>query len=601
MAETDAIAGLRAKLIPPARPGSRVVVVGTWSHQEGSALPAVPSVRTSVLDLASAFRDCVGVPEPSLRRVLNPDTPLELGKAITRSAAAATDSLLVYYTGHGLVGPDGGLYLATQSTEDLTEGLPYTALPYAAVQDALMRSPARTVAVILDCCFSNRPGPPRGSVPLAPVFEQATPRGGYLLAATAREERGLAAPGARHTAFTGALIRLLQEGAPALPELLTLDHTYRYLDRVLRDGGAPQPHQQTSDDVSDLVLAPNVACRRVPPPSGGPSDNGPEGSTHQCPYVGLDAFGPKEAQYFFGRERLTEDLVDRIMSSRGMIAVVGASGCGKTSVLRAGIVPELDRQGWNAAYMTPGADPAQALDKWVKALTAEERPAVLLVDQFEELFTGDVPEAERERFVTALTATAGSEISVIIAIRSDFYQACTQYPSLARVLEDHQVLVAPMAEQELRGAIEKPAKKAGLHLEEGLTRTLLIETRVRHHGEQSAVLPLLQYALLATWQHGDGSELTLAGYDAAGRVEGAVEHAGEAAWDQRGHGRRTLGHPQPRGAGAPRLGHLADWRRRRSRPDGSVYRQYGFHGHGQRSRDIDDVGHCDVPHRHRPS
>ena len=166
--ETDAVTGARAELFPLARPGSRVVVAGTWSHLEGSALPAVPSVRTSVLDLASVLRDRAGMPEPNLRRVLNPGTPLELGEAITRAAATATDSLVVYYAGHGLVGPDGRLYLATRLTHDLIEGLHYTALPYAAVQHAVTGSPARAVAVILDCCFSGRADAAQGPMPLDP-------------------------------------------------------------------------------------------------------------------------------------------------------------------------------------------------------------------------------------------------------------------------------------------------------------------------------------------------------------------------------------------------------------------------------------------------
>lgn len=538
MTETDAVAGLRPELFPLARSGSRVVVAGTWSHLEGSALRAVPSVRASVLDLASALRDHAGVPEQNLRRVLNPDTPLEMGKAITQSAEAATESLVIYYAGHGLVGPDGELYLATRSTDDLIEGLRYTALPYAAVRDAVTRSPAQTVAVILDCCFSGRAGALHGPMPLAPVWEQATLRGGYLLAATAREELGLAKRDATHTMFTGALIDLLQGGEPTFPELLTLSHAYRYLDRVLPEAGAPRPHQAASDVAGDLVIALNVAYRRrVQGGSAGtvdgPSLDGQGGSEVPCPYQGLRAFGPQDARYFFGRKQLTEDLVDRVISSGDMTTLVGASGCGKTSLLRAGMVPELEqRLGWKAAYMTPGPDPVEALDERVAALEAQERQAVLLIDQFEELFTAGVPEDKRKRFVARLTEIAGTGTPVVIAIRSDFYQACVQYPSLARVLEERQVLVAPMNTAELTAAIQEPARQAGLRLEEGLTTTLLNEARVRHHGEQSAVLPLLQYALLATWQQRVGTTLTLAGYDAAGRIDGAVERAAEDAWEK---------------------------------------------------------------------
>ena len=526
MPKTDAATGPQADLLPLARPGSQVVLAGTWSQLEGSELLPVPSVRSSVLDLESVLRDRVGVPQQNLRLVRDPHSPLELGSAIAESAAAATDSLVVYYAGHGLVGPDGGLYLATRSTENLMDGLRYTALPYAALRESVIGSRARAVAVILDCCFSGRPPGPLGSMPLAPVFEQAAVRGGYLLAGTAREERGLAVPGATHTAFTGALIRLLIEGDQSFPELLTLDHAYRYLAGVLPEEGAPRPHRQASDEAGDLVLAPNRAYRPPPGPVKDPPLDGP------CPYRGLDAFSPADSRYFFGRERLARDLVDRVNSCRGMIAVVGASGCGKTSLLRAGVVPELELQGWKAAYLKPGPDPTAALEKGVTALAAEEHQVVLLVDQFEELFTSDVTEDERQRFVTDLAKTADGGTPVIIAIRSDFYQMCIQYVSLAQVLEDRQVIVTPMASQELKSAIEKPAEKAGLYLEEGLARTLLNEARVRRDGEQSAVLPFLQYALLATWQRRSGSTLTLAGYEAAGRIDGAVEHAAREAWKQ---------------------------------------------------------------------
>jgi WD40 repeat protein len=500
------------------------VLAGTWSHLEG--LPSVSSVESSVLDLASVLRAWAAVPEQNLRLVLDPRSPLDLGTAIAESAATATDSLLVYYAGHGLVGPDGGLYLATRSTENLTDGLQYTALPYAALRESVMGSRARAVAVILDCCFSGRPHGPLGPAPLGPVFEQAAVRGGYLLAATAREERGLAAPNAKHTAFTGALIRLLLKGDRNLPELLTLDHIYRYLVRVLPEEEAPRPHRQASDEAGDLVLAPNPGYRRPPAPAEEPPVDGP------CPFRGMDSFRPVDSEYFFGRERLAADVVDRVMSRRGMIAVVGASGCGKTSLLRAGVVPELEFRGWNAAYLTPGPDPAAALDRGVTALAADGRPAVLLVDQFEELFSSDAAEGERQRFVTDLAEIADSGTPVIIAVRSDFYQACIQYALLARVLEDRQVIVTPMTSRELKSAIEKPAEKAGLRLEDGLTRTLLNEARVRRDGEQSAVLPFLQYALLATWERRSGSTLTLAGYQAAGRIGGAVEHAAEEAWEE---------------------------------------------------------------------
>jgi WD40 repeat protein len=525
------------------RPGSRVLLAGTGRHPAGSPLPAVPAIEASLADLAAALRERAGVSGRNVLTLLNPASPLEFGRAAAEVAGEATDALVVYYAGHGLVGPDGGLYLATCATDDLADGLCYTALPYLALRQAVRDSRARTITMILDCCFAGRADAPSGPPVLDAVFEQAPVRGAFLLTSTAREEQGLAVPGATHTAFTGALIRLLREGDPAGPAQLTLDHVFRYLSRVLPGEGAPRPRRHSSDQAGELILAVNPAyqARPVPEPrlarGGDPEttdsadDPDPQSRPDTSPYRGLASFGPEDARYFFGRRELVTQLTRHIVADGGLIAVVGASGCGKTSLLRAGVVPALQalEPSWTVAAMTPGLQPAGTLAAYAAKLAGHE-PAVLLVDQFEELFTAGAPEDECACFMRDLTSLAAGSATVVITVRADFYEACTRYPSVVQALEDRQVIVSPMGHDDLRAAIEQPARIAGLRMESGLADSLLREARVRRHGEQHAVMPLLSHALLVTWQQRTGDLLTIAGYRATGGIDEAVAFTAEQAY-----------------------------------------------------------------------
>ncbi|MFF7240152.1 hypothetical protein [Streptomyces collinus] len=475
------------------------------------------------------------MPEANLRVLLDPPSPLEFGNVLRQAAQEADDTLLVHFIGHGLVGGDEGLCLATCATDDLVDGLSWTALRYQALRETIRASKARSVAVLLDCCFSGRAVTPLGPPALDAVFEQSLVRGGFLLTSTAREELGLARPGATHTAFTGGLIRLLRDGDPAGPQELTLDHVYRHLARILPEDGAPRPRRHSSDRAGELVVAHNPAYRPRSVPAAAelfaaPAETGPEPDDVPCPFRGLESFGPEDARYFFGRGEVVEDLVTRIRGG-GLIAVVGASGSGKTSLLRAGVVPALEELGGGRriAAMKPGADPLRALVRGAEALR-ESGPAVLLVDQFEELFTAGATEGERERFVHELTALAEGTATVVIALRADFYEACTRYPALVAALEKQQVVVGPLRPEDLLAVIEQPARVAGLRLEEGLAGTLLREAGVRRQGVQSPVLPLLSHALLATWQNRSGTLLTLAGYRATGGIDDAVSTTAESAY-----------------------------------------------------------------------
>jgi WD40 repeat protein/energy-coupling factor transporter ATP-binding protein EcfA2 len=232
-----------------------------------------------------------------------------------------------------------------------------------------------------------------------------------------------------------------------------------------------------------------------------------------CPYRGLIAFQVEDGDVFFGREATVSSVVDRLAEA-GFMAVVGASGSGKSSLVRAGVVPAYKG---TAAVFTPGADPEAALNG---ALAGS--PSVLVVDQLEEVFTLCDDEAARTRFFDALMdATA----SIVVVLRADFYGHCSAHPRLAAALAGHQHLLGPMQSDELRRAIEAPARAAGLRLEPGLVDTLLADVE----GEPGA-LPLLSHALYETWARRDGRVLTRAGYVASAGVRGAIAQTAEAVF-----------------------------------------------------------------------
>jgi WD40 repeat protein/class 3 adenylate cyclase len=290
----------------------------------------------------------------------------------------------------------------------------------------------------------------------------------------------------------------------------------------------PEPEQLFQLVVAGLPTSfPPPRAHKDAPASAGLPDYSLPPAEVPCPYKGLEAFEPEDAERFFGREHLVEDLLGRL-EKHPFLAIVGGSGSGKSSLARAGVVPELERRlpGAQALIMTPGEHPLRELDSTLYALAARE--AIFVVDQFEELFTLCRDEDERRAFIESLLDACGSGTRVLLALRADFYGPCALHPRLAGALEDHQALVGPMTEEELRRAIERPAEQAGLLLEPGLVEGILRDVV----GEPGA-LPLLSHSLLETWKRRSGRMLTLIGYLQSGGVRGAIAKTADAVFNGR--------------------------------------------------------------------
>ncbi|KUL46829.1 hypothetical protein ADL12_01775 [Streptomyces regalis] len=248
------------------------------------------------------------------------------------------------------------------------------------------------------------------------------------------------------------------------------------------------------------------------------------------PYRGLARFEPDDSDLFFGREALVTDVMELVREHR-FAAVFGASGSGKSSLLRAGLIPRL-RQAEGAErpavirVLTPGERPARTHEN---ALVPRDCDADtwVIVDQFEELFTLCHDREERDRFLELLLPARRPEsrLRVVVAVRGDFYGHCADHRELAEAVCRAALLVGPMGRDELREVITGPAASAGLHVEHALTARIIEEVV-----DQPGALPMLSHALLETWRRRRGRLLTLAAYEETGGVRGAIAATAEEVY-----------------------------------------------------------------------
>ncbi|MDJ0774258.1 MAG: caspase family protein [Mastigocoleus sp. MO_167.B18] len=287
-----------------------------------------------------------------------------------------------------------------------------------------------------------------------------------------------------------------------------------------------------------------------------------------CPYMGLNAFSELDHQYFYGREALTQQLINQINKS-AFLGVVGASGSGKSSVVRAGLIPALQQgkqipnsEQWLIKYLRPGVNPLTALVQACEGFAVDfeldsqspnlllegmqylgvegfvywlrNRPepmVILVVDQFEELFSLATP-TETEKFLNLLLGAieyAGDRFKLVITLRADFISSCLENPALAELLQNSSVLVPPnLTEEDYRRVITQPAQQVGLNIEPELVEVLL-----RELDRSAGDLPLLEFVLEQLWQNRVDGKLTLQAYqEKLGGIQGALERSCQGVYDR---------------------------------------------------------------------
>jgi len=334
---------------------------------------------------------------------------------------------------------------------------------------------------------------------------------------------------------------------------------YEACREVLKKELGAVPSRET-EDLYQLLLKGEL------PPTLSPELLRPERAARQvgsCPYRGLAAFREQDAQFFFGREQFTWGLEEAIQRASMIAVIVGSSGSGKSSVVYAGLLPRLRSSGdWQIASFRPGERPFRGLagallpllepdtketDRLIQAGKLETalslgevslagvaaraaqmgeatRHLLLVVDQFEEIYTLCTNQDERKRYLDQLlgmveagsTQLEGRSV-LLLTLRADFMGQALAYRPFADALQGASVLMGPMNREELRSAVENPAELQGAAFEAGLVDRLLDDV-----GSEPGNLPLLEFALTLLWEHQESGWLTHAVYDSIGLVDGAL-------------------------------------------------------------------------------
>ncbi|MBT0565785.1 PD40 domain-containing protein [Williamsia sp. CHRR-6] len=307
--------------------------------------------------------------------------------------------------------------------------------------------------------------------------------------------------------------------------------------RVLAVCGVSDPQEQDA-----WVFAAEGVRRR--------NNRRPSPTVTPPPYRGFEAFGIGDRDWFFGREDIVDLVAATVLEQAEnptaalvdgpkvpVVTLVGASGAGKSSVLRAGLLSQTGLPGpfeqWRHLLFSPGRDPLAAFEAARESLSEGTGPVIVAIDQLEELWTQTSDRVVRGALTEAIIAFADTvpRLVVVTAIRADFYGSIASSPRLTYALQNAHVLVPALGEKQLREVITAPAHKAGLELGDGLVDLMLADLRPgAERGTGTGALPLLSHALHATWSRSDRRRLTVADYLATGGIRGAVEQTAERVY-----------------------------------------------------------------------
>ncbi len=485
------------------------------SNQEGKAR-FVPNGLVKVNDL-----------EKRIINLFNPPSKNEV-----------PDVALLFFAGHGYLKEKGGIQEGFLVTSDAQLKNEKYGISLNWLKELLQKSPVKTQIVWLDCCFSGE----------LLNFQEADPGTGKkvsrcFITAARSFETSVEQIDGEHGVFTARLLKSLN------PENSFDGWVTNYIladdikKNMLDTAQAPVFHNSGNA----IILTTNTPTQPID-----------ERWKNTPPYRALSYFTDqeKDAVFFHGRTRLTDELIDRVRTNN-FLAVLGASGSGKSSLLRAGLLYQLKRgqkisgsDRW--LYIKPFTPTATPLENLQQAINIEidieaekEKPenltgkliefiqsaeterVIILIDQFEESFTLCETHQKRLEFFDCLLAALENKaiqkkLCLILGMRADFLDQCSKYPGLATQIKEHQFLVTPLEKSEIEEAIKKPAELVGMGIEPGLVAQMT-QDFLRNPGS----LPLLQYTLDVLWKDATQGEeksqyLTLATYRKLGGIKGTL-------------------------------------------------------------------------------
>ena len=259
------------------------------------------------------------------------------------------------------------------------------------------------------------------------------------------------------------------------------------------------------------LAALELAMLRRDPALNAPAPTPPADAA--CPYPGLRAFGPDDADVFFGRDDDIEAVLQR-MTAGAIVTIAGASGTGKSSLLLAGVLPRVRARGGTIEVVRPGGGGVPAVRR------ALEHAQVLAIDQAEELLAASP--AEAAEFASLARGLLDGGGTIVATLRSDALDRIRALPEIGDAIGRGVYLLGPLSETAYRRAIEEPARRSGLILEPGL-----VELAMRDAGDRAATLPHVSHALQETWTRREGATLTVAGYRDSGGIPGAIAQSAE--------------------------------------------------------------------------
>ena len=440
---------------------------------------------------------------------------------------------LIYFAGHGFVAKndaddDIGFFAATDSSKDGQNGLSFDIFT-----KLVAKSELKSLVVLLDCCHAGNLLERSQYQGMQKVFNE---KNYYLMAACRGSER--AREGKEHGIFTAGILNVLQakikEG-----ERIDLDLLFSEVSAKLQQSGQEVIRTAGGGAIALIEKARGNIATAV---------------NENCPYVGLEAFDQNTAKYFCGRDSQIALLLSKIEASR-FVPVIGASGSGKSSLVKAGLIPALEKQGWCILPpIKPSTNPlvflkqvlvdrfyrlpteikkayAKLESEGLNAILPEGSQRVLLVvDQFEELFTVCTNEEDRKKFIRLLAEGADREgrLTIATTMRADFVEQALHYPALAKLIQRDRVfwLVEP---SEIRKAIAAPANMQGYDLTEGLLEVICQDVEAEKNS-----LPLLEFALTELWERRNKQkhQLTLTAYAEMGKLRGALDRHSKRLYEK---------------------------------------------------------------------